>query len=293
VAAFQPIDRDHTEKGTADQEPWVGGPEQEAIRRRFIETRYRLLPYLYTLAEEATRTGQPMVRPLFLEFPDAAPDHHPIDLDKNASGEFLLGPELLIAAPPFPDEMGAYAAELPSPGWYDFWTGRKLAPPPALSGDPPDVPGRTTLPTVDIVPSFAQLPVFVRPGAILPMAPLVQSTEDVPQGPLTLRIYAGDSCSGTLYQDDGKSYAFRDGKYLRMNFTCRIDGKGLHLAIGPHQGTYPAWWKQIHAEVYGWTPKKNVALVNAGKVALQATQDGDSADLLIPDDGKGTEAEIR
>ncbi len=55
IAAFQPIDRDHTETGTGDQEPWVGGPAQEAIRRRFIEERYRLMPYLYTLAEEATR----------------------------------------------------------------------------------------------------------------------------------------------------------------------------------------------------------------------------------------------
>ena len=84
VAAFQPIDRDHTEKGTADQEPWVGGPEQEAIRRRFIETRYQLMPYIYTIAEEASRTGIPMVRPLFLEFPDAEADHHPIDLDAGS-----------------------------------------------------------------------------------------------------------------------------------------------------------------------------------------------------------------
>jgi alpha-glucosidase len=71
IASFQPIDRDHTEKGTGDQEPWVGGPEPESIRRRFIEERYRLMPYLYTLAEEASRTGMPIERPLFLQFPDA------------------------------------------------------------------------------------------------------------------------------------------------------------------------------------------------------------------------------
>ena len=114
VAAFQPIDRDHTEKGTGDQEPWVGSPEQEAIRRRFIETRYRLMPYLYTLADEASRTGLPMVRPLFLEFPDASPDGHPIDTDIDASGEFLLGPDLLIAPQPYPEELDTYSVELPS-----------------------------------------------------------------------------------------------------------------------------------------------------------------------------------
>ena len=57
LGAFNPIFRDHTEKGTLDQEPWVHGAEQEAIRKRYIEARYRLLPYLYTLAEEAARTG--------------------------------------------------------------------------------------------------------------------------------------------------------------------------------------------------------------------------------------------
>ncbi len=100
LGAFQPIDRDHTEKGSADQEPWAGGPEHEAIRRHFVETRYQLLPYLYTLADEASRTGLPLVRPLFLEFPNATGDGHPMDLDGDASSEFMLGPDLLVAPAP-------------------------------------------------------------------------------------------------------------------------------------------------------------------------------------------------
>src|SRR5277367_5973209 len=96
VSAFQPIDRDHTEKGTGDQEPWVGGPEHEAIRRRFIEARYQLMPYLYTLAEETARTGMPMMRPLFLDYPFATRDRHPIDNDLGVDAEFLLGHDLLI-----------------------------------------------------------------------------------------------------------------------------------------------------------------------------------------------------
>jgi alpha-glucosidase len=65
VALFSPSIAITPKKAPGDQEPWVGGPEQEAIRRHFIETRYQLMPYLYTLAEEASRTGLPMVRPLF------------------------------------------------------------------------------------------------------------------------------------------------------------------------------------------------------------------------------------
>ena len=70
VAAFHPIDRDHTAVGTNPQEPWENGtPEDVNIRRRYIEERYRLMPYLYTTAEEMSRTGLPIMRPLFLEFP--------------------------------------------------------------------------------------------------------------------------------------------------------------------------------------------------------------------------------
>ena len=98
LATFQPIDRNHAEKGTAPREPWVHGPEQENIRRHYIEERYRLMPYLYTTVEEMSRTGVPIVRPLFLEFPNATADGHPLDLD--APSEFLFGPDLLSSAAP-------------------------------------------------------------------------------------------------------------------------------------------------------------------------------------------------
>jgi len=90
LGAFNPIYRDHTMKGSADQEPWVHGPEHEAIRRRYIELRYQLLPYLYTGIEEASRTGIPLMRPLFLEYPETA------SLAGNDS-EFLFGRDLLVA----------------------------------------------------------------------------------------------------------------------------------------------------------------------------------------------------
>jgi alpha-glucosidase len=287
VGAFQPIDRDHTEKGTADQEPWVGGPAQEAIRRRFIETRYQLLPYFYTLADEASRTGLPMVRPLFLEFPNSAGDGHPIDLDSGATSEFMLGPDLLIAPSPYPEEPDAYPAELPTAIWYDFWTGEPVKLPPP---DPPvpGAPDRTVTYSTSVSPTLAELPVYVRAGAILPMEPLVESTSETPRGPLTLRIYAGDNCKGELYQDDGKSFDFKKGVYLRMSFNCRVANDGLHLTIGAHQGSYPAWWKQIRAEVYGWKPEKGTVQVNSKPVPI--TREAHGIAFTVADDGKGIEA---
>ena len=102
----------------------MNGPEQEAIRRRYIEERYKLMPYLYTTAEEMSRTGLPIVRPLFLEFPDAAEDRHPIDLD--APSEFLFGPDILVAPAPYPDELDKYEVQLPPGVWYDYWTGERI-----------------------------------------------------------------------------------------------------------------------------------------------------------------------
>lgn len=292
VGAFQPIYRDHTEKGTADQEPWVGGPEQEAIRRRFIETRYELLPYLYTLAEEASRDGVPLIRPLFLEFPDASPDRHPIDIDLQASSEFMLGPDLLVAPPPFPDELDDYTVEFPAPIWYDFWSGEKvnlLLPDPP----PPGAPDRSIRYSARVSPSLSQLPVYVRAGSILPIEPLVESTSEPPRGPLTLRVYAGDNCSGQVYQDDGKTFAFQKGEYLRESFSCDVSGETMQLKIGAREGTYPAWWKNIRVEVYGWSPSKGQVLVNGAVAKMRIDRSEHSVAFTLVDDGKLSEVEVR
>jgi alpha-glucosidase len=294
ISSFQPIDRDHTELGTGDQEPWVGGPEQEAIRRRFIEARYRLLPYLYTLAEDASRTGLPMVRPLFLEFPDAAPDKHPIDIDVSAAGEFLLGRDLLIAAPAFPGELDRYQVEFPSEDWYNYWTGEKVPPPTVSShGGPTETAANQVWLKTTIQPALDTLPVFARGGAILPIAPLVESTGDTPQGQLTLRVYVGANCGGTLYQDDGKSYGYEQGQFLRMNFDCRVATDGFHLRISPHEGSYAAWWKSLRVEVYGWKPQENSALLNGQAVASGASPIAHGLAITVPDDGRGAELHLR
>jgi alpha-glucosidase len=289
IASFQPIDRDHAEKGTGDHEPWIGGAEPESIRRRFIEERYRLMPYLYTLAEEASRTGIPIERPLFLEFPDAATDHHPIDVDPQAAGEFLLGPDILVAAPPYPDKLDNYGIEFPSANWYDYWTGQlvKRPAPAALAPNAPASPADLVPLRTWIHPELASLPVFVRAGAILPIAPLVQSTNETPQGPLTLRVYAGDACAGHLYLDDGKTYAYKTGASLRMDFHCEVTADGLRVRLGEHEGSYPAWWQQIRIEIYGWSPRKHTARLDGTSVEAAMSSSPGKLALTIKDNGRG------
>jgi len=273
IAAFQPIDRDHTAVDTGDQEPWANGPEQEAIRRKYIEERYRLMPYLYTTAEEMSRTGLPIERPLFLEFPNATKDLHPIDLD--AGGEFLFGPDLLVAPPAYPDELDAYEVQLPPGIWYDYWTGERIDRSATVeSRDAEQKKGSapSAFKPVIVKPSLALLPVYARGGSIIPIAPLTQSTSEKPNGSLTLRVYVGEGCKGTIYLDDGISYDFKQGKYLRMESSCFVKDEQLHVRIGAHQGSYPAWWSQISLEVYGWTPKASEAVV-ANQILKATTED--------------------
>ena len=296
ISAFQPIDRDHAEKGTGDHEPWANDPGQEEIRRHFIQERYKLLPYLYTVMEEGTHTGLPLLRPIFLEFPEAAPDRHPIDIDLSASGEFMVGPDLLVAVPPFPDKANDYDAELPSAGWYDFWTGERIGDvnvQTAAGGLQPAAAADAVLSNVRIRPELATLPVFVRPGAILPTEPLVQSTTEKPQGPLTLRVFPGPECSGELYQDDGVTLAYRRGEFLRMNFTCAAlpGGDGLAIHIGKHEGDYPAWWGEIVVEVNGLPKGPAFATVNGHSTPV--TSNGQAFTLRAPDPGTGIEVVLR
>lgn len=291
IAAFQPIDRDHAAKGTRDHEPWVDGPEQLAIRRRYIEERYRLMPYLYTTAEEMSRTGLPIVRPIFLEFPAATSDGHPLDLD--ASGEFLFGPNLLVAASPSPEEVAPYEVHLPPGIWYDYWKGDRLDRRTQTSTrDLEQRDARLATQPLLVTPTLADLPVYVREGTILPIAPLTQSTEEIPNGPLTLRIYPGTNCHGDLYQDDGKSFAFRSGLYLRIHYTCEEKSDGtLALHIGAQQGSYAPWWKQIRIEIYGWTAHRGQATTPTEQFRVK--NDGKTSVVTIPNAPTGVDITLQ
>jgi alpha-glucosidase len=298
LATFQPIDRDHTAKGTNPQEPWENGtPEDLDLRRRYIEERYRLLPYIYTTAEEMTRTGIPIMRPLFLEFPGAAAGQQA--LDPTIDNEFLFGPDLLIAQSQYPDEVDDLFISLPFGGWFDYWSGTRLT----ADGTRRNIDNSVSPPMgVPLHRSLTTLPVFARAGAIIPEQPLVQSTDEKPEGPLTLRVYPPDAfnqeCKGSLYLDDGVSFAFRNGDFRRLHFTCRLTPQGLIVAITAPEGTYAPWWKLFSVEVYGATKAAGDAtysgLDGSGTATVSTSYDPEHHRItaLVPDTSKGIELKL-
>ncbi len=232
VGALNPIYRDHTAKGTADQEPWVHGPEHEAIRRKYIELRYTLMPYLYTGIEESTRTGLPLMRPVFLEYPQASEFY-------GDNRDFLFGRDFFVA-PVTTEMVDAEEISLPPGEWYDFWTNAKLSSKEKLA----------------LHPRLDEMPLYVRAGAIVPMQPLVQSTEEKPNGPLQLRVYLPNSassgdCRGTLYQDDGHTLAYQKGEILRVNYSCQVSPGAATVTSNVEKSAYQPWWKSVDLTVYG------------------------------------------
>ena len=284
VAAFQPIDRDHSAKGTRLHEPWVDGPEHEAMRKRYIEERYRLLPYIYTVAEETARNGMPMMRPLFMEFPHAVADGSPLD---PAGAEFLLGPDLLIAPNPSPEEVAPYELHLPPGSWYDYWTGQRAGV--AAKAQARDAEVRDALlqsQQIMLTPELANVPVYVRGGAILPMQELVQSTEEMPRGPLTLRIYLpspGERCEGSIYGDDGHSLNYRNGDFYRSRITCAIANDGsVTVSIGAREGSHQPVWNRLRLELVGAAHPFKEAMVGDRKVTISPGHFGPEIEFAFP-----------
>ncbi len=263
IGAFTPVFRDHSANGTPRVEPWVDGPDHLAIRRRFVEERYRLMPYFYALADQNTRLGDPLMRPVFYDYPSA------MNASCDQSMAFTLGRSLLIAPPPSPESPRTYDVCLPAGGWYDYWTGQRVGTPEPTTEGPIQsatqaVPTARTLgDRVSETPRLDRMPVFVRAGTILPRQPLVQSTAQTPQGRLQLDVYPGGECAGTLYEDDGHSLAYTRRGYLRQAVRCTMTPQGLSIDFAAREGSFTPWWTQMAITVHGWQAGATVTV--AGK----------------------------
>ena len=132
-----------------------------------------------------------------------------------------------------------------------------------------------------LTPALDTLPVFVRAGTILPRQPLVQSTADRPDGPLTLEVYPGPECTGTIYLDDGHSLGYQHGAYLRQLVTCTEDADGLSVDFAPREGTFTPWWRGVRVTVHD-APGLRPAGTPAVGAGLRAPTRDTTVDLVDP-----------
>ena len=201
-----------------EKRPWRDGEPFLAANRSYLLLRERLLPYHYTYAAQASRTGIGPVRPLVLEYPDDRQTW-----GEAAKYEFLAG-EAFLVAPVSSDTTVRDGIYLPKGSWTDYWTGQVFVGPLTLNGysAPPE-----------------KLPLFVKGGSIIPMWPegtLSWKTRD--RSRLDLDVYPAQPGSFTLYEDDGVTRGYSRGEYAEQAFTVTPGATGITVGIGPSVGTY-------------------------------------------------------
>ncbi|MGD9562874.1 MAG: glycoside hydrolase family 31 protein [Pyrinomonadaceae bacterium] len=202
AAALTPFFRSHSVGWVGNKEPWEFGEEFTKINRATVELRYRFLPYIYSLFREHERSGAPVMRPLWYEFPGD-------DQTYLIADQFMLGGDILVA-PVVREGMRTRGIYLPKGAeWIDWWTGAKLES------------GKTHY----LQTPLDRLPLFIRVGSVVPTQSVIQHTGEMPSAPLTLNIAAGiqpgAAETAVVFQDAGDGYGYRRDAWREIEITHR------------------------------------------------------------------------
>jgi alpha-glucosidase/alpha-D-xyloside xylohydrolase len=209
-------------------------PAIEPICRKYLELRYRLMPYIYSMAKETCETGLPMIRALWLHYPD-----DPVAVARG--DEYLFGRDLLVA-PVVEKGAESRTLYLPRGTWYDFWTAEKHEG------------GREITRKVDL----DTMPLYVRAGAVLPMGPLKQHVSEVSQDPMTFVVTPGANAMCFLYDDDGASFNFRHGEFMRVEMHWDDSARRLALRLASGARMLRATPVTLEAKFIGATQSTRV-----------------------------------
>ena len=136
---------------------------------------------------------------------------------------------------------------------------------------------------IEETPVLDQLPVFVRPGTILPRQAVTQSTAEIPAGPLQLDVYPGPDCHGALYWDDGWSRRRENGEVLRQTVRCVEEDGRLRVIFEARVGAYPPWWKSVDVTVHGVKTAGMKASLGGANAPANWDAEGQALHVLIPD----------
>lgn len=262
---FLPLLRVHGE--APKREMWeMGGEGHPAYQAhlRFDRLRYRMLPYVYSLAGSVTHEAGTMLRPLVMDFPaDAAV--------RRIADQYLFGPAFLVS-PVTEHRARRRSVVLPlGASWYDFWTGA-----PFSGGQ-----------TIDVPAPLDAMPVHVRAGSIVPFGPELQWTGEKPADPVTLFVYAGANGTFALYEDDGLSYGYERGAFARIPIAW--DDAIATLTIGRREGSFPGMLASRTFEVVLVARGKPVGFSFEPRPDRVVRYDGSEVELDLRDVARGPE----
>jgi alpha-D-xyloside xylohydrolase len=210
---FCPVFRVHGTRKTDKNELWSYGPDAQKILVRFDRLRYRLLPYIYSLAWQTTNASYTPMRPLVMDFRGDV-------RAENTADQFMFGPAFLVN-PVTEPATSTRRLYLPQARWYDFWPGT------AIDGGQ----------AADVAAPLERIPLYIRAGSIVPMGPDEEWSNQMPADPIELRINPGADGDFTLYEDEGDGYDYEKGVHATIPF--HWDDSKQALTIGERQGRFP------------------------------------------------------
>jgi alpha-glucosidase/alpha-D-xyloside xylohydrolase len=204
----------------------------EPICRKYLELRYRMLPYLYSAVRECATTGMPVMRALWLHYPN-----DPVAVARN--DHYLWGRSILVA-PVVEKAATARSVYLPRGNWFDFWTNDRIEG------------GREISRSVDL----ETIPLYAAAGTVLPLGPVKQHTDERVDQSLSISIYPGADGSFLLYEDDGRSFNYRKGEWMGTRLIWNDASRTLTMTLAPGSRMLPPLRRNISVNVLG--AQKNV-----------------------------------
>ena len=227
IGVFHPFCRTHSSGDHGDQEPWAFDEEVTNIIRKFVNLRYQLLPYLYTMFWQYIEQGIPMLKPLVYYDQDDIQTHYRND-------EFIFGNQILVCPILEPNSLGR-RMYIPKGEWYNYWTNEKVKGGKELWIDT----------------KFDQIPIFVKAGAIIPKYPVQQYVGELEFDELTLDIYYKEGKEkSVVYEDAQDGYDYKKGKYSFLSF--QTNGKQNELIVQLHkEGKYDTNYTKYKMNIIG------------------------------------------
>lgn len=287
--AFSPILRTHTTKNPdAERRPWAYPEPYSDVLRSAYQLRYALEPYIYTEARKTYDTGVAFFRPLYYDWPA-------IDAAYSSKGEYLFGDQMLAAPVAVAaDKITGLSAEniwLPKGDWIEWPTGKHfVVTAPAGASFSRNF-------------SLSQVPVYLRPGAIVPMQPPMRYTGEKPVDPLIVNVWPlqpGSRSTYSVYEDSGVAVEYQKGVYARTPIKATQSGDTLRVEIGPVQGSYPGMPRSRAYELRlpaDWPPTAVTVNGTAVKPALSSgkagwTFVGNTLTSIIPAPSRSVAAKV-
>ncbi|MCP4273612.1 MAG: DUF5110 domain-containing protein, partial [Gammaproteobacteria bacterium] len=269
---FQPIYRPHAQ-WQIPSEVALHDNKTKDIIRAFIKLRYRMLPYIYTLAYENATTGIPMMRPVFFE------DETDASLF-DITDAYLWGDSFFVSPVTEPNQ-STQTIHLPKGIWFDFWSDKKYG------GDQ----------SVDIPVTLETIPVLVRAGSFVPMVGDIMNTEQYSSESMSLHYYADDSVNqsnGTMYEDDGKTHDSIGKKQFEiLNFSSVHTADNLTIELSKSVDTYPSMPKQrkIKMVIHNWSKMPQKIVFANKEIPLLYGKEQDKGRETMQEKGQGTTIE--